>query len=87
MLKTAKEPRETAEARFERIQKTVANEADAERTAMRKKTARLKALRMERDAALQDGKITEASLPSDGQGDSGKRPRAGQDRRGKPRRK
>jgi hypothetical protein len=87
MLKTAKEPRETAEARFERIQKTVANEADAERTAMRKKTARLKALRMERDAALQEAKITEASLPSEGQGASGKPPRAGQDQRGKPRRK
>ena len=87
MLKTAKEPRETAEARFERIQKIVTNEADAERTAIRKKTARLKALRMERDAAAQEAKTAEASLPSDGQDATGKRPRAGQDRRGKPRRK
>jgi hypothetical protein len=64
MLKAAKEPRETAEARFERIQKIVTNEADAERTAIRKKTARLKALRMERDAALQEAKVTEAPVPS-----------------------
>jgi hypothetical protein len=82
MLKAAKEPRETAEARFERIQKTVANETDAERTALRKKTARLKALRMERDAALQEAKITEAPLPSDGEGATAKRPRAGRNRRG-----
>lgn len=64
MLKAGKEPRETAEARFDRIQRTVANEADAERSAIRKKIARLKALRMERDAASQEPKITEASPPS-----------------------
>ena len=85
MLKAAKEPRETAEARFERIQKIVTNEADAERTAIRKKTARLKALRMELDAALQEAKIAEAPLPSDGQDATGKRPRAGRNRRGTPR--
>jgi hypothetical protein len=69
ILKTAKEPRETAEARFDRIQRIVTNEADAERIAVRKKTARLKALRMERDAASQEAEIKEASLSS------GKKPR------------
>jgi hypothetical protein len=51
---------------------------------MRKKTARLKALRMERDAALQEAKVTEASLPSEGEGATGKRPRARRNRRGTP---
>jgi hypothetical protein len=72
MLKASKEPRETAEARFDRIQRTVANEADAERTAVRKKIAHLKALRMERDAASQEAKITEAS-PASGKNSRGKR--------------
>ena len=47
----AKEPRETAEARFERIQKTATEETEAELTAVRKKTARLKALRLQKESA------------------------------------
>jgi hypothetical protein len=47
----AKEPRETAEERFERVRRTVAKETDDELAAVRKKTARLKALREEKEAA------------------------------------
>jgi hypothetical protein len=68
MSRTGKEPRETAEARFERIQKIATAESAAELTAVRGKTARLKALRMEKEAAER-----EAATPTTGR--SGKRSR------------
>jgi hypothetical protein len=45
MTTSAREARETAEARFDRIQKTAMNLTEADRTAVRVKVARLKALR------------------------------------------
>lgn len=57
MLKPAKETRETAEARFDRIQKTVTNETTTERLAVRKKTALLKALRLEKEAAEREAEV------------------------------
>lgn len=58
MLKPAKETRETAEARFDRIQKTVTNETNTERLAVRKKTALLKALRLEKEAAEREAEVS-----------------------------
>ena len=46
-----KEARESADARFDRIQKVVTNQTESERLAMRTKTAALKALRLETKAA------------------------------------
>jgi hypothetical protein len=50
-----KGPRDAAEARFERLRKAVADELEDELTAMRKKNARLRALREQKQADEQDG--------------------------------
>lgn len=63
MSKPAKETRETAEARFDRIQRTVTNETDAERLALRKKTALLKALRLEKEAAEREAEAAKPRSP------------------------
>ena len=46
-----KEPRESADAVYRRIQKAATAQTDNELAAIRKKTARLKAMRLEKEAA------------------------------------
>jgi hypothetical protein len=69
IMPKAKEPRETAEEKFERVRRTVAKETDDELAKVRKKTARLKALREEK-AAADRAEAAKAPAPSR------KRPRA-----------
>jgi outer membrane protein TolC len=60
----AKEQRETAEERFERVRKVVAKEAEDDLAAVRKKTARLKALREEKEAAERQVEPEKPARPS-----------------------
>jgi hypothetical protein len=50
----AKEPRESAEAQYNRIKTSAMKEVDAQREEARKKTARLRELRLIADAARQE---------------------------------
>jgi hypothetical protein len=47
----SREPRESAEAAYRRIQKAATEHTKDELAAIRKKTARLKAIRLEKEAA------------------------------------
>jgi hypothetical protein len=64
MPKSTREPRETAEARFDRIQKTVTNLTETDRTAVRGKIAQLKALRTAKEEAEREASQATSGSPS-----------------------
>jgi hypothetical protein len=52
-MASSKKPRESADAAYRRIQKAATEQSDNELAAVRKKTARLKTMRLEKQAAEQ----------------------------------